>query len=244
MYWLKTLKNRLSRFLESFYFLRGFTAWVRRIQKKRHSQAVVNYAHLSKEVFEIISSLGLNIFPFYGTLLFLVREQAITFADDFDFATLDTIDVDYLVSSLAKKGIHPKGILQDSFGKVYEITFDYKGCGIDIVFIKNEGDKFVHEQVNFRNEIAKATYTKNSVSKIYSQVYRLDLPKFSLSYSALLNVMIPNESESILSIIYGEDWRIPKTSNFIDYEKYSFIDREVTVTYGSVDNLLPKLLND
>jgi len=244
MHWLKTLKNRLSLLLESFYLLRGFTAWIRRIQKERHAQEVVNYAHLSKEILEIISSLGLNIFPFYGTLLFLVREGEITFADDFDFATLDTIDVDYLVSSLAKKGIHPKGIIQDSFGKAYEITFDYKGCGIDIVFIKDEGVTFVHEQVNFRNEIAKATYAKNSVSKIYSQVYRLDLPKFSLSHSALLNAMIPNESESILSIIYGEDWRTPKTSNFIDYGKYSFIDRKVTVTNGSVDNLLPKLLND
>lgn len=244
MNFLKTLKNRLSLFLSSFWLSRDFMAWFYRIQQKRGAQKVVNHAALSGEIFEIISSLGLNIFPFYGTLLFLIREGTITFADDFDFATLDTIDVDQLVASLAKKGAYPNGVVRDSSGKVYQINFVYKECSIDLAVIKNEGAIFVHEFVNFRNERAKATYGKNSVVKKYSQIYRLVFPSFSLNYSSSLNALMPTESEAILSTIYGEDWMTPKTSNFIDYKSYSFIDRELMVIKGSVHKHLPKLLND
>jgi len=241
---LKTFKNRLSLFLNSFWLSRGFMACLYSVQRNRAARKVVNHAALSEEIFEIISSLGLNIFPFYGTLLFLIREGAITFADDFDFATMDTIDVEQLVLSLARKGAYPNGVVRDSSGKVYQINFVYKGCSIDLAVIKNEGAVFSHEFVHFRNERAKVTYANKSVLKEYSQIYRLTFPSFSLNYSSSLNALMPTQAEDILSTIYGEDWMTPKNSNFIDYKNYSFIDRELLVIKGSVNKYLPKLLND
>ena len=244
MNWLKTAKNRVSIFLSSFVLTRGLIRLLRTIQQKKASRRVINHAGLSDEIFGIIASLGLNIFPFYGTLLFLIREGSITFADDFDFATFDTIDVDQLVESMRQKGAFPNGIVLDSLGKVYQLNFIYKNCSIDLAFIKKDEKNFVHEFVNFRNEIAKVTYGKNFILKKYNQIYRLHLPKFTLKKSLSLNTFIPSESETILSIIYGEDWRTPKASSFVDYVNYFFEERKVMVISGNIDDHLPKYINE
>ncbi|TVO35953.1 hypothetical protein [Vibrio algivorus] len=218
---------------------------IRNLKKKNTVDKISqpeNFAHLADEILTIIGNLNIPIFPMFGTLLTIHRDKKFLFADDFDFAILDSkyFNLD-LVRILNNFNFHLKSFSLVE-NEIIELSFNYKGANID-VFLLTQKKSCLHKCPNFRKEKPKKSFEKNLKLRTYNSYFQVKYPKIELYKNNTLNIWLPKDPESIFEKHYGLDWMIPKESNFIDFNNYVFIEKESKIYYGKEKHLLEKISN-
>ena len=190
-----------------------------------------NYSHLADELLEKVSRIDnkYKIFPMFGTLLSLYRDKGVKRADDYDFASFnpEIISKEFILK------IEAIGLKFYKFAfignKCTEVCFKYKNVTVDFFLLSNEGNYTVHNCHNFRTsspqERKKIKFLNGIRFKTYSEFFIVKYEKINLKTSNELKLLIPsdNNCENIFTNHYGDDWRTPKESNFIDFKKYNFL---------------------
>ncbi|HBO22648.1 MAG TPA: hypothetical protein DD649_07145 [Providencia sp.] len=214
--------------------------FIRKFKKKKKPS---NQSHHKDIVFKKMNSLSIQVFPFFGTLLSLYRDKNILFADDFDFASTDyNIFTLKFITELAANEIELIAISVVN-NQLVELSFNLNGAKVDIFHLKEENECLIHECPNFRKERAQKEFT--SIERnIYKTYFKVKYPKFELKRDAVSGMLIPDKCEEIFKSHYGNEWMIPKKSNFIDYSNYQFIDNESYSAFGSSKNLIIFMLEN
>lgn len=216
-YWLKS--TSLGKF-------------VKRFKTKKKSKVAKDYSYLADEILEKISNLKQPVSPMFGTLLSIIRDGKFNYADDYDFAIYDKkfFNAD-LITSMKNMGFNLKGFSLTG-EQLVELTFLYKGVGIDIFLIENNGDFSIHKCPNFRLEAPQKDYANKMRRRKYSSYFIVKYPKIELTRSDETGLLMPNSPEQIFSIHYGSDWRTPKKDNFIDFSNYEFVEKTAMTCSG------------
>lgn len=210
----------------------------------KRSQENVNNAHLFEEVLAHIELAGVDCFLFYGTLLEYTRTKGrLSFADDFDFAVPNRFCKEALNRLAAVPGWQVKGFMHEK-KKPIQISFLYKGVGVDFSLLQSGGSKVEHTYPDFRNSHAKIKFNGNSLLKLYSNAYTLTFSR-DILFGREVNktVRVPTDADTILTQIYDSEWRIIKKENYINYQNYKFHPAEITLVTqaASVDEVFSEL---
>lgn len=194
------------------------------------AKKVINNAPLFDEVISHIDAAGLDCSLFYGTLLEYIRNNGqIYFADDFDFAVTDRYCAQSLLKLAEAPGWEPKGYMHAD-GDPIQISFLYKGVGIDFSLLSTRDKSIEHVYPDFRNTHAKIYFSPSGQLKRYDRAYSLSLKKDILPGTKISkHVCLLNNAGEVLTQIYDEEWRIEKRENYIDYGNYNFFMTTMTL---------------
>lgn len=193
----------------------------------------VNVAQFSEEILDLLKGNKSNIFPMFGTLLSIYRDKKFTYADDFDFGIIGEIKLS-LIEELESLGLRLTGVSFVEKSRVVEVSFQYKGVKIDIFsLIRESSETISHYCPNFRQYVPYVTPFSQKVLKYaYPSFFIVKYPSFDFEFDPYSGFMIPNKAELIFENHYGSDWNVPKTSNFIDYSNYQFVEQESYILIG------------
>ncbi|HIF9252188.1 TPA: hypothetical protein ACX6SY_003230 [Photobacterium damselae] len=210
------------------------------LNKFRKEKIVENRAFDAKNVFDLINLLSVRVYPFFGTLLSIHRDDAIIFADDYDFATTDK----YIFTKEFIEEVESYGAKLVAFSVVgdelVEISFKLNGTKIDFFYLKKDDKYTYHYCPNFRKERARKELSNLEINN-FKTSFIVKYYNYDLVYNDKWKVYCPSEPEKIFEKHYGTDWNIPKTSNFIDYNNYKFIEIPSFTAIGDEKNLKHKL---
>ena len=180
-------------------------------------------------------------FPFYGSLLGIVRDGSLIDGDD---------DVDILVHhknyDLVKSILHDNGFEID-YNQIpnhtpyfFQIIGTYNGVNIRIDFYfytDSEDDNFIHEAFSYN-------HSNISFQRITRIPKPLIFPLIELEYMGM-TILTPKHSDIICDFIYGADWRKPKEKG-VDY-KLSIVagkpvDRSMLIESINIDIIRDELV--
>lgn len=202
-----------------------------------------DYSHLSEEVLELVRALKEPVFPMFGTLLSLHRDKAFLFADDYDFAFFDRSLMSLkFIEKVESLGASLKGasVVND---ELIELSFTYKKVGIDFFYLSNEAGQSVHLCPNFRTG-NKVKSKKGSIKlRNFDSYFSVSYPEIELHHDESLGLMMPTDPVSIFEQHYGNDWNIKKTRNFIDFNNYTFTQKDAQCYAGSSEKLKAMLID-
>jgi len=152
-------------------------------------------------------------FPFFGTLLGIVRDGSLIDGDD---------DVDIYVHhknyDLVKSILHDNGFEIDynqspndtPYFIQIESTHDGVNIRIDFYFYTDSEDgNFIHEAFSYN-------YSNISFQRITRIPKPLIFPLIELEYIGII-IAVPKYSEIVCDFLYGSDWREPKEKD-VDYK--------------------------
>lgn len=168
---------------------------------------------------KILSRNGIEFFPFYGTLLGLVRENSCIDGDD---------DIDIMVNikdkSKVVKAMSDLNLKNSDSGEHF-LQFTYRigknPVLADFYFFEERGDVIV-EKWNFYGKEFHENYNIHYNMKDIFPLKELDWNGIKIN--------IPNDPESIVRYCYGEQWNVPKNKNN-DYVQV-IVNNRIVVKYG------------
>ncbi|TMP45722.1 hypothetical protein CWB96_11090 [Pseudoalteromonas citrea] len=245
MYFIKKLRyNLVSVLIRISKFNSSLEHWFDNYRSKaadNHQKADVS--HYYKDIIRLINESEINAFPMFGTLLSIYRDREFVFADDYDFALKEGYELDLdLISRMGNLGALLVGY--SVVGKrLVELSFDFNSIRIDLFKLDYFPDGTIHRCPNFRKERASVYYS-DVVYKKYTTCFVVRYEKIELRRDIQWNLDIPINCEDIFINHYGSDWHVPKKSNFIDFEKYQFMNVESYVVEGEHELLLNMLYRD
>lgn len=191
-----------------------------------------DYSYLADEIISVMSdSFDDDVYPFFGTLLSIMRDNKFNFADDFDFATTKNSILSLTsIDKLEKLGFFFYRYAYIENVGVVELSFLYKGANVDIFLLKQSVNKITHNCPNFRTGFGTKEENSSFLMVKYQDYFKVDYPRYNLQYSDDWKVWLPSESKGIFEAHYGKDWETPKENNFIDFSNYKFIKcRSITL---------------
>jgi len=148
-----------------------------------------------RDIYSICEKLKINIFPFAGTLLGIIREgNFIAHDSDLDFG----IKLENFSPKLIEELITCGFKFERSFGKLakgYEVRFTKRNIQIDFFGFYHKKDY-------------DCTYCYDNSGSIYE----IKFNKFYLvDYNFKeIKIKVPNDVNNFLAQQYGEDWKVPK----------------------------------
>lgn len=210
----------------------------------RSERILANKAEKSNEVFSLVKSLSIDVYPFFGTLLNIHRDGKIVYADDFDFASTNrnVISAKFIqeVESLGAKLVAFSVVQED---QIVELSFELNGAKIDFFYLEDNGFSIVHRCPNFRKERAEKEIAQVETN-YYKSYFEVEYVKFDVQLSEEWGMLLPVKPEDIFNRHYGLDWRTPKMSNFVDYSQYNFVSSKSYTCIGDHAGLMKKLMSD
>ena len=223
----------------------GNTSIGRKLKKIRTKTVVpVNNSQHFEGVCGVVKSLRVTPILFYGSLLEYARNSGqVTAVDDYDFLLTNQHDLKRIISRAELAGLSVKSVALDANDSIIEISYYYKETSIDffIGHISKDG-VLTHKFANFRQDHGILSGDYNLRVKTYPRQYVITIKNFSAIYDAR-GFHVPADANAVIEAIYDEEWRTPKSSDFIDYSNYSFIDSAARIVSGRSDLLL-KMLNE
>lgn len=245
MYFTRKLRYNLVSILISLSKLNErLEVWFNNYRlKSANNHHKMDVSHYYKDVIQLINDSGINVFPMFGTLLSIYRDREFVFADDYDFALKEGNELDLdLISRMENLGALLIGYsVVDK--KLVELSFDFKKIRIDLFNLDYSPDGTTHRCPNFRKERADVRYS-NVVYKKYTSCFIVRYEKIELRRDLQWNLDIPKNCEDIFINHYGNDWHEPKKNNFIDFEKYQFMNVSSYIVEGEHKVLLNLLERD
>ena len=205
----KVIRNNKN--LYSWYEKSLFRKCYSYLKKSRERRCLQLYGEkIIHEIMDISRKNDFGIFCVYGTLLGIIRENAlIKHDDDLDFGIVcgDGFDFSMIEHTFEKQGYKKmKGVFFD--GKMTEQKYRKAGIDIDIfLFYPLKDQKHFVTYVYFRDK--EKTY-KNPFEcsvRYYDHLTKMDQTKWVKFREQ--NVLIPENSEQFLYDIYGCNWRKP-----------------------------------
>ncbi|MFL1805272.1 hypothetical protein [Plesiomonas shigelloides] len=231
---MKKIKKILlnSRYLHKLYYSSGPISLVlQKVKEYIYPEIKIDISKYFNEINKAMSSLNLNAFPMFGTLLCYYRDNDVRNTDDYDYAIIDlNADIDKVLIHLRPLGFTLKSLSYvriDDQDRLVELSFDYKGIRVDIFDLTYEGNGIIHRCPNFRTEKPKILLFKKGITKTsYKSFFEVNYDSFSLDWDPRIGLNIPSKAyiEDIFLRHYGRDWNIPKKENFIDFKHYRFIE--------------------
>jgi hypothetical protein len=195
------------------------------------------YEEIERIILAINDENNVQIFPMFGTLLFLRRDGFIRTADDFDFAVAAESILDK--SALVEQFEH-YGFVLCSLSTVktqeelVELSFRYEGVKVDIFFLGETDEGIVHACPNFRKEEPTLDRSiKGAVKAQYDSYFQVVYPHAPLVRDSEFKLPYPLNFERIFEIHYGMDWKVPKRKNFIDFSGYMFVSEAAYTIEGA-----------
>ncbi|WP_300173024.1 hypothetical protein [uncultured Aliivibrio sp.] len=231
--------------IEHYFKKTALISMIRNYVKSKNNKHITvmtkDYSYLSSEILDIISSLNKPIYPMFGTLLSIHRDNAFLYADDYDFALNDKSYFNFELIN----DIESYGLILSSFSiannELVELSFKYKGVSVDFFLIKNNIDESIHLCPNFRQSKSEKSFESNLKVRTYPSHFSVTYPKIELEKSFELNLWIPKDPVSIFEKHYGHDWNVPKTENFIDFNNYQFHEISSATYCGESKHLIAYL---
>ncbi|EHX2146156.1 hypothetical protein [Escherichia albertii] len=208
-----------------------------RILKKNKN---INKAQYGEMIVNDVIKLNPNFFPMFGTLLSLHRDERFVFADDFDFAIIGEFPED-IISTFENNGYQLCALsLIGNNREIIEYSFNKKinnECiKIDIFKLKDVNGVIRHSCPNFRKEKEIVRFRDGLKICQFNSYFTVDYPKFDLTDSKW-GIKVPNDPDTIFELHYGQDWKTPKTSNFIDFSAYHFVVESSETILGPSEKL-------
>lgn len=169
---------------------------------------------------KLLKKNKIDVFPFYGTLLGLIRDgSCIENDDDIDFL-VNISEKEKIVSLFNSLGLKIV-VNQKSFTQIaYLIDKHVVLC--DFYFYSFEDEKLI-EKWNFFGKEADPNFHIHFEKDLF-------FPSRSISWNEI-DLEIPNQSEQILEMCYGDRWN-EKMSKSKDYRQI-IINNEVKIIYGN-----------
>ena len=209
------------------------------LRKKLNPPNKKNITDLYQEIESHLLDFNDKIFPFFGTLLSIYRDQAKYFQHDFDFAFIkEEVDFIEIIKKLSKKGFKLTKISYVMNKKICAVTFLYKGVGVDFFSLETTTNYFLHFFPDFRNSKEKAQLKNNIFYKKFPRFFEVKYPAFSLIKHKNSKLKIPSNSKEIFKIHYGKNWQTPLDQDFIDYKYYKFIKKSSGYIFAKQKKLL------
>ncbi len=220
----KVLKK--NKFLYTHYMNLKKKTVLKWKQEKKVKVFQKNVYSVINDIEPALVSSGLTVCSGYGTLLGFVREGNILKQDDdIDFWVLAT-GTDSGASESMRGGSEWKCIdeIMERFGMKKTREFFYKEMKSTVTYARDG----VNVDVDMFEENADGTwngYSFYQLKRDYNYgtyedfgviVYNLPAPgEIKQTEFDGTSMMIPQNSDEILSYIYGEDWRVPKQRGYV-----------------------------
>ncbi|ODS09930.1 hypothetical protein [Vibrio scophthalmi] len=242
--------NKIKLLVSDFLFnsikrlevISGFEI-TKRLNKKERN----DFSYLGFEVLGKINKIyGRDVFPFFGTLLAIKRDGEFKNQDDFDFATLNVNSyTSYYFEKMKVEGFELyKYCIVEGEG-IVEVSFKYKEVNVDIFLLSPGKDVVTHNCPDFRRSVPVRKTFDNVVKQKFKTCFSVPYPKFELIYDGDFDVYFPDLYEEIFVAHYGDDWKTPKLSSFIDYKHYIFADKSsLIVTARKGFNIESEIYNE
>ncbi len=164
----------------------------------------VQTMNLVSEVFK--NDLNLDCIPFYGTLLGIIRDN------DF-IAHDDDVDMIYLGETSS---------FEDMLKERDKVIQKLKLHGYKILKVNNNGDYNIHLNINGKLIDLFPSFLTNNIEISFFSAGKIKVAKLDYFYPLQtikfygIDIKIPFNSDKILEVRYGENWKIPdKNFGFI-----------------------------
>lgn len=147
---------------------------------------------LLKTTMEITKKHGITVFPVFGTLLGIIRENDFIKNDgDVDVAFMEK-DFQRIIDLIPEfDGV---GIKFARCSEPYVYTFEYNHTSLDFYNIQKAPWPYSYRYCKLEGQYMEKKY--------YKEFKELEFKGF--------RVLVPKDSESWLAYIYGKSWRIPR----------------------------------
>lgn len=187
--------DRLAEMLESGYIINPkYGQIIRPLKERNQEENIFRALKESNEIFE--AQFSKNLFICYGTLLGCIRDNDfIPHDDDVDVCFLaDEEGLDAAVDEFR----NVVGTLTDVGHEIQsdssaQFHWRLQGTSLDVFMAWMEGDRLYMYN-------AGGTFSRDQIYPLVDREFRGH------------QVLIPNESEALLEMIYGPGWRIPDPS--------------------------------
>lgn len=203
---LKDFLSKIGLFKIVKYLVKKPYYTYRQINFQKYSMLIL------QDFIETIEEMQFFYIPLYGTLLGFVRENKILNHDlDIDLGLLEVEDrmMREFDLKLSKKGF--KIISQVyllSTKEVIEKSYLKNKVKIDIYIMKKEIDIYKIKFWLMPNNMSLGEYQKkNNGVDIYEQSFKIE-SLYEKNINKIVNIKIPVNSEEILELMYGKNWKI------------------------------------
>lgn len=167
---------------------------------------------------KILNKNGVDFFPFYGTLLGLVREDSCIDGDD---------DIDLMVSYDDRDRIYEimSGLgMKNTDGGRNFLQFTYRIKDQPVIadfYLFEEEDEYLIERWNFFGRERDENYSVHFDKK---QIF----PLSKIEWRGV-ELKMPNDPESVVEYCYGKEWR-EKKSKATQY-RHSISNNKIVIKY-------------
>lgn len=234
------IKSRIIRTAKMNKYTDKF---VKLFQEYRRGKRVnPDVSKFSNDVLSVVRASNIKVFPMFGTLLSIYRDKGFLYADDYDFALQEGGEFSLeLINCLEKLGVRLVGYSVVNKAELVELSFDYQGVRIDIFKLFYSGQETYHKCPNFRKERPSIDYG-NLTLKQYKSYFQVTYNKIITEFNDSWLLDLPIDCEMIFEKHYGKDWRVPKKSDFIDFESYDFFESKSYNVTGEHVKVLESLV--
>ena len=182
-------------------------------KRKRQKTLQTVWRELYGKIHSSFSSVNISYWFDFGSLIGLARENGVLVHDeDVDCCVSPNTDMKGVFQALVDNGFSfVRGYASNK--DVTEMTFDYKGVGVDVFKCHMIGDKLGHYVYQVTNDLKTCKpiriISHERIRPIVTKIVERDFGE-----GDSVRVAIPENFDEILSASYGT-WRIPdKTTDF------------------------------
>lgn len=231
--------DRVKEIVKKILFFLGLLGWVRQsyfFKIKNEKNYKIFYQEASAvfvKLVEISKKINIQLWPEYGTLLGIIRDNDFIKGDlDLDVAVFYEDSSREISDILQKEGFVLACQISDNNGKLYLEKYLYNKIPVDIYFYHKKNNRFCTYDL-----IQNSDFTLHELMRKGKSIdlYRNELTPFELKKIQFrgMDILIPDNTTEHLIELYGSDYKIPnlnynchsRENRYID----TFIDYNFTV---------------